>query len=244
MILRLGSCVFPSLLVHGALFAALTTTPDSVEPRSLAEVVEFIAITDEGGGREGEDRQIGDTAEPQAVPEKKFRQVKPKATRPRPTPEIVAIPTPSQALDSRGDENVAVTDQSAAGASTSGQVAGSAGSNPNATRAGSGTGEEGVDRRSALRAWLREIQHEVNKIATRNYPSSAVRMKLEGKLRVGITIGADGRILGVRVLSSSGHSVLDESATESVMTLHIPPPPKALGWREREISLPIRYALE
>ncbi len=121
---------------------------------------------------------------------------------------------------------------------------GSAGTDPHAVRAGSGSGGEGVDRRSALRAWLREIQREVNKIATRNYPSSAVRMKLEGKLSVGITIGSDGRIVEVRVLSSSGHSVLDQAAKSSVMTLHIPAPPDELGWREREISLPIRYALQ
>ena len=38
--------------------------------------------------------------------------------------------------------------------------------------------------------------------------------------------------------------MLDESATASVTALHIPPPPQALNWREREISLPIRYALD
>jgi protein TonB len=71
-----------------------------------------------------------------------------------------------------------------------------------------------------------------------------VRRKLEGRLRLGVTIGPDGRIVSVRVLSSSGHAVLDESATASVTALDIPPPPEALHWREREISLPIRYALD
>ncbi|MEM7435456.1 MAG: energy transducer TonB [Myxococcota bacterium] len=244
MILRLGSYVFPSLLVHGAFFAALASTPNSAESRALVDAVEFITITDDGGGREGDDSQIGDATEPEPAPTKKFRQVKPKPARPRSTPEFATVASPSQAPTSDGDEGAAATADAADGVSTSSQVSGSAGSNPNATRAGSGTGEEGVDRRSALRAWLREIQHEVNKIATRNYPASAVRMKLEGKLRLGITIGTDGRILGVRVLSSSGHNVLDESATESVMALHIPAPPTALGWREREISLPVRYALD
>lgn len=246
MILRYGSYVLPSLLVHGAFFAALASTPVSEVPRAMIDAVEFIAITDDGGGRVGNDTQIGDADEPKAVVEKKFRQVKPRPKPSAPKPAIAVKPTSTPEPANEGDGELDLTNAEGDGAPEPSHslVMGSAGTNPNATRAGSGTGQEGVDRRSALRAWLREIQREVNKIATRNYPASAVRMKLEGKLRLGITIGDDGSILGVRVLTSSGHGVLDESATESVMALHIPAPPDELGWREREISLPIRYALQ
>ena len=252
MDLRLAGYVVPSVLAHGVVFASLSGTPQSVENRNnsepvelvtLAEAVEFTAITEDGGGRKGNDTQIGDAAEPAAAPERVFRRV-----RPTPARSATLTPTPDEPVkETSPDGEFAVhgtKDPNATEGGSHAQLSGSAGSDPNATSAGSGSGAEGVDRRSALRAWLRQIQREVNKIATRNYPSSAVRMRLEGKLKLGITIGADGRVLGVRVLSSSGHSTLDESATRSVMALHIPAPPKELQWHEREIALPVRYALD
>lgn len=250
MAARFGSYLLPSLIVHCAFFAMLAHVPATVQSSSKVAAVEFVTITDLGGGRTGDDEQIGDAAK-RAVdrPEQKFREVRPvprpveapPIAEPRPTPKVA--PTAPDAAKS-SEARTAEGSEASSGAATPSLVMGSAGSNPTATSAGSGGGQEGIDRRSALRAWLREIQREVNKIATRNYPSSAVRMRLEGKLRLGITIGVDGRIVAVRVLSSSGHAVLDDSAAESVMALNIPAPPQALRWSEREISLPIRYALQ
>jgi TonB family protein len=250
MLARFGSYLFPSVLVHCAVFVALASAPATVQSSSTIEAVEFVTITDRGGGRTGDDRQIGDATEPVDPPQQKFRQVRPNP-RPARTAPIVEPsenpkPQPKQGdAGDGGETRVAdANDEGPSQATSHSLIMGSAGTDPNARSAGSGSGDEGIDRRSALRAWLREIQREVNKIATRNYPSSAVRMGLEGKLRLGITIGVDGRILGVRVLSSSGHATLDDSATESVMALNIPAPPAALQWSEREISLPIRYALQ
>jgi TonB family protein len=238
--------VFSSMLLHGAVFSALASTPTAVEPSPVSRAIEFITITDEGGGRLGNDTSIGDAkSTPEEPPEQLFRKVRPKPRRPRP----VAVAKPKVDAPSKPVEPADGGDASEDGVENSGDTirhamaTGSAGTDPNATRSGVGSGGEGVDRRSALRAWLSEVQREVNKMATRNYPSSAVRMRLEGRLRLGVTIGVDGRILAVRVLSSSGHPVLDQSATASVTSLHIPAPPKELGWRAREISLPVRYAL-
>lgn len=238
--------VFSSMLVHGAFFTALASAPTTVEPSPISRAIEFITITADGGGRLGNDTNIGDAkSPPEDPPEQLFRKVRPKPRRPRPVavakPKVEA--TKAIAEPSDGDESGEEGVEDASQATSHAMASGSAGTDPNATRSGIGSGGEGVDRRSALRAWLSEVQREVNKIATRNYPSSAVRMRLEGRLRLGVTIGADGQILEVRVLSSSGHSVLDESATASVNALHIPPPPEELGWRAREISLPVRYAL-
>jgi TonB family protein len=249
MLARPGSYLLPSVLMHCAFFGALASVPATVESSSRIEAIEFITITDLGGGRAGEDRQIGNALEPTDPPEQKFRQVKPhlKSARATPVAELSKAPKPKPEPPGAGEggerRDAEDGDEGPSHATSHSLVMGSAGTNPNATLAGSGIGDEGIDRRSALRAWLREIQREVNKIATRNYPSAAVRMRLEGKLRLGITIGIDGRILGVRVLSSSGHPVLDDSATASVMALNVPAPPAALQWSEREISLPIRYAL-
>jgi protein TonB len=248
---RFGSYLFPSLLVHCAFFAALASVPATVESSSKVAAVEFMTITDLGGGRAGDDEQIGDAATPAVdPPAQKFREVKPKPKPVQPAPIVERMEAPrhaphaSEPDDGSAETRIADGREASTAAASQSLIMGSAGSDPNLRSSGSGRGEEGIDRRSALRAWLREIQREVNKIATRNYPSSAVRMRIEGKLRLGITIGPDGRIVGVRVLSSSGHEVLDDSATESVMALNIPAPPKALQWSEREISLPIRYALQ
>lgn len=253
MLARSGSYLIPSLLVHGAFFAALASVPATVDSSSVSRAIEFITITDDGGGRLGDDEQIGDADQPTEPPEELFRKVRPKPKRvrsapiamPSSKPKDEETPSPAEALGETGEATEASKGSDHESLATShSMMRGSAGTNPSAVGSGTGSGAEGIDRRSALRAWLREIQREVNKIATRNYPSSAVRMRLEGRLRLGITIGDDGRILAVRVLSSSGHSVLDDSATASVHTLRIPAPPEALHWREREISLPIRYALD
>jgi protein TonB len=238
--------VFSSMLVHGAFFSALASAPTAVEPGPINRAIEFITITEDGGGRLGDDTDIGDAkAPPEEPPEELFRKVRPKPRRPKPVavakPKVEATKPVEDPSDAGESGNDGVDDASQA--TSHARASGSAGTDPNATRSGIGSGGEGVDRRSALRAWLSEVQREVNKIATRNYPSSAVRMRLEGRLRLGVTIGEDGQILAVRVLSSSGHTVLDESATASVTALHIPPPPDELGWRAREISLPVRYAL-
>ena len=237
---------FSSMLLHGAFFTALASAPTAVEPSPISRAIEFITITEDGGGRPGEDTNIGDAkSPPEEPPEQLFRQVRPKPRRARPVavskPKAEATKTIAEPSD--GDQALEDGAEAASEATSHAMASGSAGTDPNATRSGIGSGGEGVDRRSALRAWLSEVQREVNKIATRNYPSSAVRMRLEGRLRLGVTIGADGQIIAVRVLSSSGHPVLDDSATASVTALHIPAPPEELGWRAREISLPVRYAL-
>ena len=246
---RPASYLIPSVVVHGAFFVALASAPTAVEPSAIARAIEFITISDDGGGRLGNDEQVGDATAPTEPPEQLFRKVEPKRVRRKPVVKAQrqrAKPEPAIAETSEPAKSTATegVEAGATHATSHSMMSGSAGRDPNATASGVGSGGEGVDRRAALRAWLSEVQREVNKIATRNYPSSAVRMKLEGRLRLGVTIGEDGRIIAVRVLSSSGHSVLDESATASVTSLRIPAPPEALHWREREISLPIRYALQ
>lgn len=251
-VLRYGSFLLPSLLIHGAILGALTSVHSGKEPslRSLADTAQYVVITEVGGGRVGDDRQIGDapkTIDPDPV---RFKQVTPKA-KPKNTKKPLVEPV-AEAM-SQGEDVQDASSASNEGPGSEGSVqhggsistvSGSAGRDPFATTSGSGVGGEGVDRRAALRAWLRQIQREVNKLAARNYPRTAVRMGLEGRLRLGLTIDEKGTIRNVRVLKSSGHSVLDDSASSSVMQIHLPPPPPELGWREREISLPIRYSLD
>ena len=244
MFTRPGTFLISSLAVHGVMFAALAATPPVEALSDEIRAIEFVTITEEGGGRLGDDEEIGDAVAPEKPPERLFRKVRPKPTSKPARVAVAARPEPEAEPPSDSGPSTNASEISDSSPTSHAMAMGSAGTDPTAVGSGTGGGEEGVDRRLALRAWLREVQREVNKIATRNYPSSAVRRRLEGRLRLGVTIGTDGTIVSVRVLSSSGHSVLDDSATASVHALRIPAPPEALRWRQREISLPIRYALD
>ena len=245
MLRGLSAYLIPSLTVHLALFVGFASTPSHAirAAERPVEVLEFVTISEEGGGRLGNDDVIGDAPAPQPEkpPEKVFRRVKPKSSAPAAVPSEAQAPPETSGVEGAQDGIEGEETPDASGGSL---VSGSAGTDPDVTQAGVGSGGQGVDRRTALRAWLREIQREANKIALRNYPASAIRMRLEGKVRIGIEIGGDGGILGVRIMSSSGHAMLDESARESVRGLRIPAPPEELQWHAREVVLPIRYALE
>ena len=63
-----------------------------------------------------------------------------------------------------------------------------------------------------LEAWQRKIE----RIGNVNYPAEARSRGLRGSLRLLVTIAADGRLTGVRVLETSGHRILDEAAVRIV----------------------------
>ncbi|MDY7097909.1 MAG: energy transducer TonB [Pseudomonadota bacterium] len=56
--------------------------------------------------------------------------------------------------------------------------------------------------------WSRRIQE--------NYPSRALREEIEGNVGVSVTVGANGRVSGCRVVRSSGSSILDEAACKGM----------------------------
>jgi TonB family protein len=64
------------------------------------------------------------------------------------------------------------------------------------------------------------------------YPVDARRQHHTGKVLVGATIGKDGAVVSVRVLQSSGHNDLDESAIKAVRL-----------WRAHKQSAGKRYAV-
>lgn len=48
------------------------------------------------------------------------------------------------------------------------------------------------------------------------YPALAIRMQMEGTVHLSIRVDAEGRVLAVVVLESSGHELLDRAAVETV----------------------------
>lgn len=99
-----------------------------------------------------------------------------------------------------------------------------------------------VDRRGALRGYLRKINRQIQREYT--YPRSAQRAKLEGRAVVKITIDAKGLVIGVELAETSGHSVLDDAALSAARgLLQLPAAPAELQWTERSVRVPFRYSL-
>jgi protein TonB len=74
-----------------------------------------------------------------------------------------------------------------------------------------------VSARTAVEAaYLESWRNKVERLGNLNYPLEARQQGLEGDLRVLVEIDAEGRLIDVRILESSGSGVLDASALRIV----------------------------
>jgi protein TonB len=73
-------------------------------------------------------------------------------------------------------------------------------------------------------AYLDAWRAKVERIGNLNYPEEAVRNNVTGDLLLDVAINPDGSLQSVRVLRSSGHTVLDEAA-QNIVRLTAPFPP-------------------
>jgi protein TonB len=63
-----------------------------------------------------------------------------------------------------------------------------------------------------LQSWSRKVEA----VGNLNYPEEARRDRLYGSLRMLVTIAADGALMDVKILESSGYKVLDDAALRIV----------------------------
>jgi protein TonB len=63
-----------------------------------------------------------------------------------------------------------------------------------------------------MEAWRRKVE----RIGNLNYPKAARELGLFGSLILHVVVRADGELVGVRVVRSSGHDVLDQAAVHIV----------------------------
>ncbi|MFC3532549.1 energy transducer TonB [Vogesella facilis] len=78
--------------------------------------------------------------------------------------------------------------------------------------------------------YVEDWRHRVEDIGNRNYPAEARQQNLFGSLELLVTIRADGALLDVRVLRSSGTAVLDQAALRIVrQAAPYPPFPSTLA---------------
>jgi len=78
----------------------------------------------------------------------------------------------------------------------------------------------------------------------KRYPRLALENNWQGKVEVRLSIGADGRISGLSVRSSTGHSLLDQQALDMIerakAAAQIPP---ALRGKQFVVDIPVEFTL-
>ena len=94
----------------------------------------------------------------------------------------------------------------------------------------------------ALAAYGREL---AGAVAThQRYPRIALLRQWQGTAVLQLELAADGRLLGVRVLSSSGHDTLDRQALEMVReAVPLPSLPAALAGRPLTVEVPVVFRI-
>lgn len=93
-----------------------------------------------------------------------------------------------------------------------------------------------------LTAYGREL---AGAVATRQrYPRVALVRQWQGTAVLQLELAADGRLLAVHVLSSSGHETLDRQALEMVReAVPLPPLPAALAGRALTVDVPVVFRI-
>jgi periplasmic protein TonB len=75
----------------------------------------------------------------------------------------------------------------------------------------------------------------------KRYPSSASARRLEGEAVIELTLDRSGGLRRVRLIRSSGQSVLDEAALTAARAAAPYPRPEAPTWSRRTFQVPLRF---
>ena len=94
----------------------------------------------------------------------------------------------------------------------------------------------------ALAAYGRELAGAV--ASRQRYPRVALLRQWQGTAMLQLELAADGRLLGVRVISSSGHDTLDRQALDLVReAVPLPSLPEALAGRPLTVDVPVVFRI-
>ncbi|MDM7321917.1 MAG: energy transducer TonB [Gammaproteobacteria bacterium] len=81
--------------------------------------------------------------------------------------------------------------------------------------------------------------------AHKHYPPLARRMGQEGQVKLAFTVDAEGRLLDVTIITSSGSASLDEAALQAVRdAAPFPPFPEGSQRQRWNFSIPLTFSLE
>ncbi len=69
-------------------------------------------------------------------------------------------------------------------------------------------------------AYMEKFREKVEFYGNRYYPEAAKQQQLRGEVRLMVILNSNGGIRAIRLIESSGSSLLDEAAKTSVRKLH------------------------
>jgi len=229
---RLGTCLALSALLHGLAIAAALLVPARPAPPLTVIPVALLGPPGGGGGGRGGDASPSLGAAPPAetpapvplprTPRRHPPPPRPAPTRPAPT-RLAARATPAPAAVPPGPAS------GGSGDATGGSGGGSGG--------GHGTGEGSGDGAGVARVAYGENPPPP-------YPLIARRLGMEGLVLLEVLVAPDGRAEEVRIVRSSGHPPLDESAVSTVRSRWRFVPASRGGTPiESRVTVPIRFRL-
>lgn len=105
---------------------------------------------------------------------------------------------------------------------------------------GGGTGQGNP---KAEKAYLAKIRNKINRL--KKYPPAAKSQKLEGVVTVNFTINRSGAVTSARIVSGSGHSLLDQEVTALMKRVSpFPPMPDEMAKNSLNLTVPIQFSLK
>lgn len=166
--------------------------------------------------------------EPRPKPVERAARSTAKSDAKRPSPSASASSLASKAAGPGGTG-------AGSGSGASGKGAGKGGSGTG-KGVGSGVGSKGVaNYQGTLAAWLNRHKR---------YPDRARRLRQEGTVRVSFTIDRGGRLISHRIVSGSGHPLLDQEVQAMVKRASpMPPFPAGMTQSRLTITVPISFDL-
>ena len=101
-----------------------------------------------------------------------------------------------------------------------------------------------VDEDAALKRYAHDISRIVGKsVSERDYPRLARQKGWEGTSDVRLTVGSDGNVKSVEIVTGSGYEVLDQRAVDMVKQVRLPKIPAVFRAREFSVTVPIAFIL-
>jgi protein TonB len=96
---------------------------------------------------------------------------------------------------------------------------------------------------NALPAWKNEVADMLER--NKRYPSDARNRHQQGTVQLAFSIDREGRVVGSRIVTSSGSPALDKEALELAKRASpFPPPPHELAGDQINLSVPIRFNIK
>jgi len=244
--MRWLSAFILAVLLHAAMFVSLEIRRGQTGAQAAGEDGLLISLAPAGGdpgAAEPEPQPVEPEPEPEPEPEAEPEPAPEPKPEPEPDPRVVETEPESLQPEPEPEPEPVERDRKAPDPEPTPQPGSRA-------RAGVGDGSEaattdgtaGGGNPGARMDYLARIQALLAR--HKEYPRRARARRIEGVVGVAFTLHPDGRITDARIVDSSGHRLLDDSAREMLATAGpLPPFPEEMAREPLALEVPIQYSL-